>query len=167
MNQKIIPYNLMRSNIKNIYIQIKDGKVIVRAPRRFSEKQIDEIVRKKQNWIEKSLQKSQKRQERRAQYTQEEFIQIIEEDVKQLMQVTGLKPKRVRIKEITYAWGTCSSKQNITINQKLICYPKEVIRYVILHELAHLKYMNHSKEFWNLVETYMPEYKKIKKALKE
>lgn len=160
-------YDLIRSNIKNVYIQIKDGKVIVKAPKRLSETQIDEIVRKKQDWIERNLQKSQKKQERKAKYTREQFIQVVEENVKELMQITALRPKRVRVKEIKYAWGTCSSKQNITINQKLICYPKEVIRYVILHELAHLKYMNHGKEFWKLVETYMPDYKKIKKELKE
>lgn len=160
-------YDLIRSNIKNVYIQIKYGKVIVKAPKRLSEKQIDEIVRKKQDWIEKSLQKSQKKQERKAKYTKEQFIQVVEENAKELMKMTGLRPKRVRVKEIKYAWGTCSSKQNITINQKLICYPEEVIRYVILHELAHLKYMNHGKEFWNLVETYMPYYKEIKKELKE
>lgn len=160
-------YDLIRSSIKNVYIQIKDGKVIVKAPKRFSETQIDEIVRKKQDWIERNLQKSQKKQERKAKYTREQFIQVVEENVKELMKMTGLRPKRVRVKEIKYAWGTCSSKQNITINQKLICYPKEVIRYVILHELAHLKYMNHGKEFWNLVETYMPDYKEIKKELKE
>lgn len=160
-------YDLIRSNIKNVYIQIKYGKVIVKAPKRLSEKQIDEIVRKKQDWIEKNLQKSQKKQERKAKYTKEQFIQVVEENAKELMKMTGLRPKRVRVKEIKYAWGTCSSKQNITINQKLICYPEEVIRYVILHELAHLKYMNHGKEFWNLVETYMPYYKEIKKELKE
>lgn len=160
-------YDLIRSNIKNVYIRLQDGKVIVKAPKRFSEKQIDEIVSKKKNWIEKNLQKSQKKQEEKVQYTKEQFIQVVEENLKELMQMTGLKPKRVRVKEIKYAWGTCSSKQNITINQKLIYYPKEVIRYVILHELCHLKYMNHSKEFWELVKIYMPDYKEIKKELKE
>ena len=58
------------------------------------------------------------------------------------------------------------SNKNITINQKLISYSETAIRYVILHELCHLKYMNHSKEFWNLVQIYMPEFKEVKKEFK-
>lgn len=165
--QEPIPYSLIRSNIKNVYIQIRNGNVIVKAPKRFLKSEIDEIVRKKQNWIEKNLQKAVKKQERKERYTKEEFIRLVEKNVKELMNITSLRPKCVRVREIRYAWGTCSSKQNITINQKLICYSEPTIRYVILHELCHLKYMNHSKEFWNLVETYMPEYKQIKKELKE
>lgn len=161
------PYILIKSNIKNLYIQIKDGKVIVRAPKRFSQSQIEAIINKKRDWIEKNLQKSLEKQERKEQYTLEEFLKIVQENVKDLIAITGLKPNRVRVKEIKYAWGSCSSNKNITINQKLICYSQNEIRYVILHELCHLKYMNHSKEFWDLVENYMPEYKEAKKELKK
>lgn len=164
---KELQYEVIRSNIKNLYIHIKDGKVIVRAPKRFSQTQIEEVVNKKQKWIEKNLQKSEKRQERKEQYTLDEFIEIIQENVENLIELTGLRPNRVRVRKIKYAWGSCSSGKNITINEKLICYSQKAIRYVILHELCHLKYMNHSKEFWNLVESYMPEYNQIKKELKQ
>ena len=50
--------------------------------------------------------------------------------------------------------------------QELIKYSEKAIRYVILHELCHIKHMNHSKEFWKLVEKYMPEYKEIQKEFK-
>lgn len=161
-----IQYTIIRSNIKNLYLQIKDGNVIVKAPKRFSEEEIETIIRKKQKWIEKNLQKSFQKQEKEEQYAQEEFIQIIEENVKELMKLTGLKPNRVRVKEIKYAWGSCSSRKNITINQKLICYSKQAIQYVILHELCHLQYMNHGKKFWELVETYMPNYKEARRELR-
>ena len=61
---------------------------------------------------------------------------------------------------------SCSNNKNITINKKLISYSESAIRYVILHELCHLKYMNHSKDFWDLVKKYMPEYRKAKAELK-
>lgn len=166
MNQSQIPYTIIRGNIKNLYLQIKDGVLIVKAPKAFSKEQIQEIVTKKQKWIEKNLQKSLQKQEKEAMYEQEEFIQIVQENVKELMKATGLRPKKVRVREIKYAWGTCSSGKNITINQKLICYSKQAIRYVILHELCHLTYMNHSKKFWELVETYMPNYKEARRELK-
>ena len=107
------------------------------------------------------------KQERKEKYTKQEFIQIVEENVKDLIKLTKLKPNKVRVKNIQYAWGSCSNNKNITINEKLICYTKQAIRYVILHELCHLQYMNHSKQFWKLVEMYMPDYKNIKKELKQ
>ena len=142
MQSNQIQYKIIRSNIKNLYLQ------------------------KKQKWINKSLQKSLQKREKQEPYTQEEFIQIIEENVKELIKLTNLKPNRVRIRKIQYAWGSCSSNKNITINHKLICYSKQAIRYVILHELCHLEYMNHSKEFWELVENYMPNYKEVRKELR-
>ena len=162
-----LQYEIIRSNIKNLYIQIKDGNVVIRTPKRFSQSQIEEIIIKKQNWIKKNLQKSLEKQYKKEQYTLEEFTKIVQENVKDLILSTGLKPNRVRIKQIKYAWGSCSIHKNISINQKLICYSQSAIRYVILHELCHLKYMNHSKDFWNLVESYMPNYKQAKKELRQ
>ena len=61
--------------------------------------------------------------------------------------------------------GSCSSNKNITINLNLALKPIECIKYVVLHEMCHLIYMNHSKNFWDLIESKMPEYKKYKKLL--
>ena len=99
-------------------------------------------------------------------YTKDEFIKIVESTTKELIELTNLKPNNIRIRDISYAWGSCSTNKNITISLKLIKYSKKAIKYVILHELCHLKYMNHSKNFWNLVEKYMPDYKEIKKEFK-
>ncbi len=160
-------YRLIRSDIKNLYIQIKNGEVIIKAPKNFTMDEINEIVRKKKKWIEKNLEKSVSKKELEPKYELEEFVKIVQTNVKELINITGLKPNRVRVREVKYAWGSCSSGKNITINKKLMAYNENVIRYVILHELCHLKYMNHSKKFWNLVETYMPDYKEAKKELKK
>lgn len=165
-NQEIQQYEITYSKIKNIYIQIKDGKVLVKAPKRISKKELEKILEKKRNWIEKNLEKSNQKQERKPLYIEEQFKQIIEKNANELIKITGLIPNKIRIKDIKYAWGSCSSNKNITINHKLIVYSEMAIRYVILHELCHLKYMNHSKEFWNLVQKYMPNYKKVKKEFK-
>lgn len=166
MGEKTMLYELIRGNIKNVYIQIKDGSVIVKVPKYFTKSQIETILKEKQKWIEKNIEQTRKKQEKEERYTKEEFIEIVEETIKELIKITGLKPNRVRVKQIKYAWGSCSSGKNITINQKLICYSEMAIRYVILHELCHLKYMNHSSKFWHLVESYMPNYKEIKKELR-
>ena len=159
-------YQIIYSKIKNVYIQIKDGKVLIKAPKNINKSKIDLIIKSKKDWINKNLEKSRRKEEREELYTQEEFRNIIENISNELIRLTGLVPNKVRIRNIKYAWGSCSQNKNITINYNLIKYDKNVIRYVIIHELCHLKYMNHSKKFWNLVERYMPDYKNIRKELK-
>lgn len=72
-----------------------------------------------------------------------------------------------RFKRIKSRFGSCSSKRNINIAFRLLFAPKDVFRYVCAHELAHLKEFNHSKRFWQLVETAMSDYRKQEKWLKE
>ena len=83
-----------------------------------------------------------------------------------LQEKTGLYPLEVKIKKLKATWGICSSKRKISINLNLMAYSRQAIEYVCLHELCHLKYMNHSKKFWDLVEYYMPDYKLVKKELR-
>ena len=161
----MIQYEITYSKIKNVYIQIKDGKVYIKAPKRITKKELEKIIEKKTEWINKNLEKSKK--EKNALYTEEQFKQIIQKNANELIKTTGLVPNQIRIRKIKYAWGSCSQNKNITINYNLIKYSEQAIKYVILHELCHLKYMNHSKDFWNLVEKYMPDYKKVKKEFKE
>ena len=165
-NKKITQYEIIYSKIKNVYIQIKDGKVIIKAPKRISEKELEKIIEKKSDWIEKNLEKTSQKQEKPPLYTEEQFKKIVEKNASELINTIGLIPRKIRIRDIKYAWGSCSNNKNITINKKLISYSELAIRYVILHELCHLKYMNHSKDFWDLVQKYMPEYKKAKAELK-
>ena len=161
----MIQYEITYSKIKNVYIQIKDGKVIIKAPKRIAKNELEKIIEKKTEWINKNLEKSKK--EKNVLYTEEQFKQIVEKNANELIQLTGLIPNKIRIRKIKYAWGSCSQNKNITINYNLIKYSKQAIKYVILHELCHLKHMNHSKDFWDLVEKYMPEYKQAKKEFKE
>lgn len=74
---------------------------------------------------------------------------------------------QVRLKHTHTVWGSCSRKRNINLSSRLLFAPPEVIDYVIIHELAHLVEMNHSKRFWRLVEQAMPDYREKEKWLKE
>ena len=78
----------------------------------------------------------------------------------------GFKYKTVKIRGQKTRWGSCSSNGNLSFNFKLLQFKKEIIDYVIIHELCHTKQMNHSPKFWKLVEQYCPDYKTIKHELK-
>lgn len=78
----------------------------------------------------------------------------------------GVKPNKIKIKKMKSAWGICYSNKNITLNLKLIHLERDLIEYVIVHELCHLHIMNHSKEFWNLVERFIPDYMEKRRSLK-
>ena len=73
---------------------------------------------------------------------------------------------RVTVREQKSRWGSCSSKQNLNFNWKLIMAPPEALEYVVVHELCHLLYFNHSPLFWREVERRMPDYKIWKNWLK-
>jgi predicted metal-dependent hydrolase len=74
---------------------------------------------------------------------------------------------RVYIRDQKSRWGSCSAKRNLSFNWRLIMVPESIIDYVIIHELCHLKEMNHSKTFWKLVAEYCPEWRLQRKWLNE
>lgn len=74
---------------------------------------------------------------------------------------------RISIKQLRSRWGSCSSRGNLSFNYKLMQFPDEVIDYVIIHELCHLREMNHSPRFWRLVGNIIPNYKSLKTELRK
>ena len=216
---KNIEINIIKSNIKNVYIHIKDNKVIIKAPKKLSNNKILEIVNSKKDWIYEKIDNLKgsiindgskiyilgkqyilniyfmKDTEEKIQISEGNLIVILSENRKNknnteiinelisnlykkiaekevsmamalVTRVVGIKPNKYRIKKLKTAWGTCTSNKNITINSELMKYDREVIQYVVLHEICHLRYMNHSNDFWNMVEKYMSNYKDVRKRLK-
>lgn len=91
---------------------------------------------------------------------------VYEEMIKKWIPKIGISPEKVRIKNMKTAWGICYSNKNITLNLKLIQMDIKIVEYVIVHELCHLHHMNHSKEFWRLVETHLPKFREERSKLK-
>ena len=81
--------------------------------------------------------------------------------------IIGKKPNKIRIREQKKRWGSCTSKDNIYFNWRAIMASSNVIDYIIVHELVHLIYRNHSKEFWNKIESILPDYKERQKWLRK
>lgn len=82
------------------------------------------------------------------------------------LQHTGLEIRRWRLSSAATRWGSCSSQGNIMLNWRLIHFSGHIIDYVIIHELAHLREMNHGPGFWAQVERYMPHYRSARDALR-
>lgn len=92
---------------------------------------------------------------------------VIPERVEYFAEMMNVTYGRITIREQKTRWGSCSSKGNLNFNWKLVLMPEEVLDYVVVHELAHRKEMNHSERFWNHVEKVLPDYQARRKLLRE
>jgi predicted metal-dependent hydrolase len=93
--------------------------------------------------------------------------EVISERVKQYSQQHGFAPKQVKISSAKTRWGSCGPNGTLNFTWRLVMAPLEVIDYVVVHELVHLRIKNHSSKFWKEVESICPEYKKQRKWLRE
>jgi len=93
--------------------------------------------------------------------------EVLQQKVFYFQRFIGKSIGDIRIKEQKSRWGSCSSKGNLNFNWKIIMAEDEIIDYLVVHELCHRLYMNHSREFWNSVERIIPDYKTKEKWLKE
>ncbi|MEK6773171.1 MAG: SprT family zinc-dependent metalloprotease [Bdellovibrionota bacterium] len=90
----------------------------------------------------------------------------IHEKVNVWSQQMQLYPKKIKFRAPKTRWGSCSSQKILNFNWKLIVFNSQIVDYVIIHELAHLRHLNHSKSFWQLVEKYCPHFEVQEKELK-
>lgn len=81
--------------------------------------------------------------------------------------LTGGNYTKITIRDQKTRWGSCSSNGTLSFNYRLMFAPPRILDYVVVHELCHLTHMNHSKDFWNMVASILPEYKTYRKWLKE
>ncbi len=101
------------------------------------------------------------------QWYREQARNKIEPMVAALSRRMGLRYNRITLKGQKTLWGSCSRNRNLNFNWRLMMTPETVIEYVVVHELAHLKHMNHSRRFWQIVETHCPYWREHRKWLRE
>lgn len=168
-----VEYELIRSNRKTLSLEVKrGGRVVVRSPFRVSEQKITEFLNLRYEWIINAMERQKQKVD--IYNISTEQIAILKQKAKEFLpnrveyysKIMQLYPKSVKINSAKTRFGSCSSQNNINFSAYLMLYPVEAIDYVVVHELAHIKYKNHQKEFYNLVEKYMPDYKKRAALLK-
>ncbi len=91
---------------------------------------------------------------------------IILPKVSYFSQLTLLEPNAIKIRQYSARWGSCNSKGELNFNYLMMMLPESVIDYIVVHELCHLRFLNHSKDFWQLVNKYYPQYPQAKAWLK-
>ena len=92
---------------------------------------------------------------------------IINERINLYTDMMSVEPAKIRIKEQKHRWGSCSGKGNLNFNWHLVMAPEHIIDYVVVHELCHLKRLDHSPVFWGLVEAILPDYQNRRSWLKQ
>ena len=158
-------------------LEIKNGQLIARVPFQTSDAQVGKFVDMHRDWIDKHMAKASAA----AQAASEEGI-LSYEEIKELADAAlkdipprarkyapliGVRYGRVTIRNQRTRWGSCSSKGNLNFNCLLMLCPEEVRDSVVVHELCHLKHMDHSPAFYAEVRRVFPEYDKWNKWLKE
>ena len=168
-------FELIRSSRRTIAVEIKGGKVIVRAPLRMSKVEIEKFISSKADWIKRHLEVSRQRQiVPKESFTPEQIQQLADaalqdspQRVRKYAAIIGVTVGRITIRNQKTRWGSCSSKGNLNFNCLLMLCPEEIRDYVVVHELCHRKELNHSTRFWNEVARVMPDYAVRRKWLKE
>lgn len=167
-------YNVIYSDRKTVNISVKNGEVIIKAPKKIKKSELLKIVEKHSLWIDKAVIREKEKREKYESLSDSEIKALKKEAKRYLTEkceyfasVMGLSYNRITITSAKTRFGSCSSSKNISFSYRLMLYPESAREYVVVHELAHLKEMNHSPKFYAIIEKNLPDYKERKKLLKK
>ena len=144
---------------KKTSIAYDSGKIIIKTPayealvKDYEAIENEQIIEKLENDLKKWYKKQAK--------------DYVSKRVEYYKDIVGVTVTSVSIKSRKSQWGSCDSNGNLTFSWRLVMARPEAIDYVVIHELCHRKHMDHSRDFWNQVQKYMPDFKKQKQWLEE
>ncbi|MGL4484837.1 MAG: M48 family metallopeptidase [Anaerovoracaceae bacterium] len=180
-----VDVRIQRKRIKNVHLKVsKDLSVRVSAPMRTSDKWLEEFLQSRATWIDKQLTKFKAAKEK---YEEKKIpkptLDRSEEKAKrkeierlfynemlrihsEIFEELNVPIPSLTVRKMKTLWGSCNkAKKKITLNQHLINSDLECLQYVILHELTHMIYRYHNKEFYDFIEVYMPDWKARRQRL--
>ncbi|MFW3341233.1 M48 family metallopeptidase [Aliarcobacter butzleri] len=188
LNEKQVTVKLVnKKNVKHCYIRIlKDDLIEIKSNIYFSLYDAKILVEKRKNWLENAIKKVSKNilledeflylgEVKKLQdyniknldkFYKNEIEKILPNIVETFSKKMDLYPTSISYRKNKRTWGSCNFKNGLNFNILLMKFPLEIMQYVVIHELSHIKHKNHSKNFWNLVEKYCPNYKQIEKEFK-
>ncbi len=166
---------IIRSDRKSISIEISPAlEVIVRVPKRMKSKDIDRFIDDHHEWIDKHIELRKQRLKNRPPEPTSTEIERLKNKAKDILpnkvsffsDIMDVEPKGIKITSAEKRLGSCSSDDRICFSYRVMLYPEDIIDYVVIHELAHIKEHNHSKRFYEIVERYCPDYKDRERRIK-
>ena len=165
---------VQRKSIKNMYLRVdpQTGWLKVSAPRFTSDRTIADFVGRRADWIGKAMDRAQEKAakpvrtfsaaDRRA------FRAKCEAALDRWQPVVGKRAKGFSVRDMKTRWGSCNTRTgHLNFNLKLLDMPPECLDYVVVHELCHLWVNGHSKTFWAHVERVYPDYRRVRKQLRQ
>ena len=189
INKTIVTVKLEnKKNIKHCYLRILKADLIqIRANKYFTIFDAKDLINRKKEWIESSIQKLSEKSlnddeflllgetknyndyniKNIDKFYRAEIEKILPQKVEEYSKKMNLFPTSISYRKNKRTWGSCNYKNGLNFNILLMKFPIEVMEYVIIHELSHIKHKNHSKDFWNLVAFYCPNYKEVEKSFKK
>lgn len=170
-----IPCEIHRSSRKTMSLQIKEsGVLLIRVPYEVTVKEAMDFAGRHERWVADRYKAAVENQENKVQYSEEEKCDykkrlrpVLLHRAAFYAEIMGVDYNRISIRDQKTRWGSCSAKGNLNFNWKLSLMPPEILDYVVVHELAHRREMNHSARFWSQVEQVLPDYKERRRWLKE
>ncbi|MEZ0208875.1 MAG: M48 family metallopeptidase [Candidatus Paceibacterota bacterium] len=156
----------------------KDGSVTVTVPRRGTLSHAEKFVQEKKVWIEDKIIQLQKRSEKAGGLEipkgsrkdllekKDEALALVTSRLQHFNAHYGFTWKNISVKNMTTRWGSCSKIGNLNFSYKIVYLSPKLADYLVVHELCHLGEFNHSKKFWDLVATAIPDYLTLRKQLK-
>jgi len=185
-NNKTLTVKVVKKRaMKNTYLRVKSAQMIqINSNYYFTKDDALNLLKRKQKWIENSILKFEENSLEDDEFHflgvkhknldlrnidtfyKNEAKKIIPPIVDKYSNIMNLFPTNLKYRKNKRTWGSCNYKNGLNFNTLLVKFPMEVIEYVVIHELAHIKHKNHSKKFWDLVEVYCPDYKQRENLLK-
>ena len=161
---------------KHVRISVhRDGQVVVTLPRGANERQAERFVQQKMAWIvrAKARMASQAQKVWTLKGTRAEFLALkeqartrIHERIAFFQSKLRFPVRSVAVRNQSTRWGSCSRAGRLNFHYKIILLPEALVDYIVVHELCHLYEHNHSDRFWNLVGTFISNYRELRKSLK-
>ena len=168
-------YELIRSKRRTVALEITQaGRVLVRAPMRMSQREIEDFVDRHGGWLEKHLAQQRARAAAYPEPDEAQKAALIRRAQDQLPkrvahygQLMGLTPTGIKITGARCRFGSCSVRNSLCFSWRLMRYPPEAVDYVVVHELAHLVHRNHGPAFYACIASVLPDYKKAIRLLRD
>lgn len=188
INQRLVTVQLEKKrNIKHVYLRVLNPNLIqIKTNIYYTLYDAKNLIEKKIDWISSSILKLEKKSVNEDEFLylgvrkkledfkiknldtfyKKEILKYLPDLVDIYSKKMNLFPTSIKYRKNKRTWGSCNYKNGLNFNILLMKFPIELMEYVIIHELAHIKHKNHSKKFWDLVEIHCPDYKQREKIFK-